>query len=98
MSNLKSKRKGKHTTFITTNFAKKLIAKARKEKSISAINFGHIVPISGKPKKDYLAYEAKVGIELVILGANRKQFVYLYTVTPQKSAEILGLELKAKIS
>lgn len=86
--------RGSHTTYIDTNFGKKLVRAAEKIAMITGIVLGFIAKTSGRPKAEYSAKIISAGLEVTILGSSHKQKVILYTTCPEQVAQKLKIRLK----
>ena len=85
---------GRHTTYLDTRFAKRVVRKANKHPKVSKINLGIISKTTGKPRALYSAKVIRDGLCITILQARSKQEIFLKTSEPRKVADDLGIKTK----
>jgi hypothetical protein len=88
------KGRGSHTTYIDTNFGKKLVRDADRIATVTGIVFCFISKTSGRPKAKYSAKIIRVGLEVTILGSSHKQPIILHTTCPEQVARQLKIRFK----
>ncbi len=89
-----AKSRGRHTTYLDTNWMKKFVKNAKKEPTVQGINLGPITKKTGKTNYPYSAKKVHTGIEIIVFASRQKQLVILHTTCPKKTAKALKLQLK----